>query len=599
MEKNTNKVEVFLEDMSYNTKYHFLTQGANNDELKEIAEKRGMRLPAKDLAVFKGIYGFVDRMNHNGCTLPKEEIEVALDTLIGKAVDFDHLRKRVVGHWIDAKLEGDQIIAYGVFYKGNFENDYDMIQELMEGDCLGISFEAWGEREFTSECGHEYNLRDIEFAGGALLPNSEPAFDGAGVLNMANKEMVLEFASKLKESAPKEFLHSAKDRVDAKWDIYDFDALMKVVYEAEMPAGEEESWREIEKIDFKNGKVIIKYEPTGTIAEIDLNPTIVIKKKGKKADAKNTVGEADKASTEDVKIENATYVDAYVEDNQRFVDSFDGTNFALEVELAKRIEGVEVGEERKEIKDKDFAGLKRIKNADKTRKIRIFPIHDPAHIEEALDRLENDVVVATLETLGISTDNLKRKILQRAKELNMKDLLKKYEEATADEQKEIVQELATKIDELEKQLEEKDTAIEEAQAKLDEKDEECKKVEEEKEAISKDAEEAKAEIARRDKEATDELIRSRREALGEEFAKDMSDEDIADEGKYKIATLEKENAELKDKLGDGDEDEEKKDDEKKEEAKLDKGSKDKSAEDEVFAVRKRVMEKAYGDGHSA
>jgi len=197
-----SKIEILLQDMSYNTKYEILDYGTHKEEISSIALKRGIRLPAHDLSVFKGTYAFVDRANLNGCTLPKEEVEKALDTLVGKAVDFDHLRERVVGYWVDAKLDGDQILAYGVFFKGNFREDYTTISELLQKDILGISFEAWGNREYTSE--QEYNLRDIEFAGGALLIKTKPAFPGSEVLEMANKR-VLEFASVMIE--PKSYLH--------------------------------------------------------------------------------------------------------------------------------------------------------------------------------------------------------------------------------------------------------------------------------------------------------------------------------------------------------------------------------------------------------
>ena len=100
-----NKLEVFLQDISYNTKYEFLEEAKHKGELLEIAKTKGIKLPANDLSVFKGRYAYVDRMNRNNCILPKEEVEKALDTLAGKAIDFDHFRKKIVGYWIDAKLE--------------------------------------------------------------------------------------------------------------------------------------------------------------------------------------------------------------------------------------------------------------------------------------------------------------------------------------------------------------------------------------------------------------------------------------------------------------------------------------------------------------
>ena len=183
-----NQVEILLHDLTYNTKYEFLDYGKHKDELDDVAGRNNIKFPAHDLAIFKGTYGFVDRQNKNGCTLPKEEVEKALGTLRAKAVDFDHLRQRVVGHWLEAKLEGDTIIAYGVFHKGNFSEDYELVKKLMDGNNLGISFEAWGNTEITGN--NSYNLNDIEFAGGALLIKTQPAFDGAGVLELSNKKIL-------------------------------------------------------------------------------------------------------------------------------------------------------------------------------------------------------------------------------------------------------------------------------------------------------------------------------------------------------------------------------------------------------------------------
>src|SRR3990172_5018167 len=97
------ELNLFLEDLSFNSRFEFLEEGKIHKDLIKSAEKRGIQLPAKDLMVFRCIYAYTDRVNKNGCLLPKEEVEKSLPTLIGKAIDFDHFRKRVVGHWIDAE----------------------------------------------------------------------------------------------------------------------------------------------------------------------------------------------------------------------------------------------------------------------------------------------------------------------------------------------------------------------------------------------------------------------------------------------------------------------------------------------------------------
>jgi len=181
------QVRVLFESMTYGTQYIFLDEAKDKDELQKIAKKRGMVLPSPDLAIFKGKYAFVDQANKNGCTLPKEEVEKALDTLVGKAVDIDHFRKNVVGTWLDAFIEGDTIYTYGSIMKSNFAEEYSEFRNKMEGGKCKISFEAWGNRRFkdTHDELKGYDLLDIHFAGGALLFNTIPAFDNAEVLEFA------------------------------------------------------------------------------------------------------------------------------------------------------------------------------------------------------------------------------------------------------------------------------------------------------------------------------------------------------------------------------------------------------------------------------
>ena len=186
------KVDIFLRDLSLNSEYHFLEEGKDKDEIKSVCEKRGVAFPSPDLAIMKMVYAYVNRTNLNGCSLPKEEVKKSLSTVVGKAIDFDHLRSRVVGWLLDADLVGNQIIAYGAFFKSSLEQDFELIKSLFDNKNLAVSFEAYGTREFNKD--GTYNLKDICFAGVGLLINTKPAFPGAGVTEMANKR-ILEIAS--------------------------------------------------------------------------------------------------------------------------------------------------------------------------------------------------------------------------------------------------------------------------------------------------------------------------------------------------------------------------------------------------------------------
>jgi len=220
---NVELLNKFLEDLSYYSEYEFLEE-ATNKELQTVAKKFGIKIPNNDLAIFKCIYAYVDRANKNGCILPREEVEKAITSLRGKPIDYDHVRQRTVGYWLDAKLEKDKIIAYGIFFKSNLQDDYELIKDLLKKNNLKISFEAWGNREHLND--GTYNLRDIEFCGGALLLTTKPAFEGAEVMEIA-KEKVLEFASVM--TPPKSFV---KEKATYKC------SCIKCGYETTIPDGE-------------------------------------------------------------------------------------------------------------------------------------------------------------------------------------------------------------------------------------------------------------------------------------------------------------------------------------------------------------------------
>jgi len=134
------------------------------------------------------------------------------------------------------------------------------------------------------------------------------------------------------------------------------------------------------------------------------------------------------------------------------------------------------------------------------RKIRMFPINDKAHVRNALARLGQPAPQATLKRLGVSIEAVRAKILKRARQLKMTQLLERYKSA--------IKKLG------EKYLELKKSSIE--------------KVEFYKENAKK--------------------ILERREELGEEYAKDLSDIDIVNDDKFNLVKIEKENLLLKAQL---------------------------------------------------
>jgi hypothetical protein len=124
-----------------------------------------------------------------------------------------------------------------------------------------------------------------------------------------------------------------------------------------------------------------------------------------------------------------------LEINEDEITSFENEYEDGEIEEAKKL----TYEEKKNLSDDDFAVVVTVKNkvTGEPRKIRMFVIKDEAHVRNALARLPQ--ASETLKKLGISQEEVLKKILKRAKELNMTELLKRYEKAdetSAEEAKE-------------------------------------------------------------------------------------------------------------------------------------------------------------------
>lgn len=255
-----NELNLFLESMTYGTDYRVLEAGKDDDELKAIAKKHHLRLPSKSVAIFKGKFAFTDERNKNGCILPKEEVEKALDTIAGTAIDFDHFRKRVVGYWLEGYLEESTIYTYGAFFKGNFPEDFQTISDLLNMGNLKISFEAWGDRIMKSK--DTYDLTNIVFAGGALLVKEAPAFANAEVTEMA----------KLMTKPDKFVIESGTKMEKARYYTFDISTIIRMMEECDCPVCQAKGSIAVDEIDFKKSSLEGTCMNCGAECEVDLKP---------------------------------------------------------------------------------------------------------------------------------------------------------------------------------------------------------------------------------------------------------------------------------------------------------------------------------------
>lgn len=189
---NSKEVQVFLQDFKNNSKVFILEEGAEKDEIFEIAEARGINLKnSKDLVGFKTIYCQADSANRNGAILPEKELMKALPTCIGKPVDIDHNRAYVVGGILDHRYiaKTKEVIIYGVFYKSNFAEEWEEATKLFSEGKLTVSFEIWSGKKNKLEDG-TYELYNLEIAGLAILLKTKPAYPNARVLEIAKKKNI-------------------------------------------------------------------------------------------------------------------------------------------------------------------------------------------------------------------------------------------------------------------------------------------------------------------------------------------------------------------------------------------------------------------------
>lgn len=199
---NSAQVQDFLQDFESTAKLEILEDAKEQSEIFEIAQARGINLKeSKDLAGFKCVYCFADIANKNKARLPKKALLKALPTLVGKPVDIDHLRNRVVGVLIDSRyiVKDDKVIAYGILFKANFPEDWSVAEKKFKDGKLSVSYEIFcPQNKRKQNADGTYSLEEQIIAGMAILFDEEPAFTNAKVLELAKDNNIskdLVFAS--------------------------------------------------------------------------------------------------------------------------------------------------------------------------------------------------------------------------------------------------------------------------------------------------------------------------------------------------------------------------------------------------------------------
>ena len=179
-----NRKKIILEDMEQRMQYKILETASDRNEIEDVARKRGLIVPSPDISLFKGKYSRAGVFNSNGSRIKKFELEKALATLTLKPVTLNHKEKEIIGIWLDAYMDGDDVIAYGAIYKDNYGDQFAKFEKDFQNGDIGISYELYGDKQKVSA--GKYEFSDIYFCGGALLDKGiKPAVKGSKVYEFA------------------------------------------------------------------------------------------------------------------------------------------------------------------------------------------------------------------------------------------------------------------------------------------------------------------------------------------------------------------------------------------------------------------------------
>jgi len=378
MEKNLyieikEKLGASLVEWAENSRTEVIEAENADKELVDMAKKKGLIVPNQDLAFLKTYYCEIGKPNLNGVEITKEAAELGITSAAGQQVNLNHEGFHLIVGWIlDAKIEKNLVVIYAVLFKTHMGDYFETVKNMFAEKKLFVSFEL-----HTVDMDGEYIAERRE---DGIIQVNRMLVSGCGLLIKMEEDGI----------APPPACPKAK--------------VLQLL-------ASEDALKNAKKINEK----LLTSEDEIIYAEKFLENQKENLKKQEEAKKEEKVDE--------VFIVEAS-ADQVVEILQAEVDSLEAEYDGGEIEEAKKIKY----EERQNLKDEDFALVLTVKNkkTGEPRKIRMFIINDEAHVRNALARLGQSAVQETLKKLGVSVETVKNKILKRAKELKMTDLLEKY-----------------------------------------------------------------------------------------------------------------------------------------------------------------------------
>ena len=166
----------------------FIEAKVNNKNIEKIIQSAGIQYPHESLGFFRSVYASIaGDANKNGVRLA-ESVEKDVPLLVGCQVNFEHNRVgNICGTILYAYVnKNKEIEIVFSFYKSVYPKQYEMAVELMNKGELNVSFELKVDKDDIVEMADGTRLlKKVSFDGVGLLMFNNPAYPNAHVYENA------------------------------------------------------------------------------------------------------------------------------------------------------------------------------------------------------------------------------------------------------------------------------------------------------------------------------------------------------------------------------------------------------------------------------
>ena len=181
-----------------------LTAKVSTDDIESIIKNAGIIYPNPGLSFFRAVYANVSGIaNKNNVSLASS-VKKDVPQLIGQQCNWEHNRNGACGSILYSFVnDNDEIEIVFSIYKTLYPNEFEYMTELMANNEVNVSFELLVDKEdIVTRQGGVREIQHCDFDGVGILLDNDPAYPEAHVYEQATidkfREQDLVFAKQIK-----------------------------------------------------------------------------------------------------------------------------------------------------------------------------------------------------------------------------------------------------------------------------------------------------------------------------------------------------------------------------------------------------------------